>query len=387
MSALFDRFLKDPSQVSCGCDDGPSCCGSSAPKKESGEGWDAKTAKPLTPSDYRWIIGTKETPAGPIPLVSTGFGTPERLGSWRSRWGIGRMKYIIPPGLYGVGDPDAWSSVFVTGNYKMTFDLVRRALAGRSAWILVLDTRGINVWCAAGKGTFGTDELVNRIALTRLAAVVSHRTLILPELGAPGVASHEVTKRTKFRVLFGPVRVADLPAFIDAGMKAAPEMRRVRFAFRDRIILAPEEIAAVVVNPAFWVIIGLWIAGLLGLKIFAFNLPAVIGALLIGAVAVPALLPWIPVRRFSLKGWMLGMVGTIAFLAVRGVPATAAGWVSAASYLLCLPAFSAFIGMGFTGSSPITSLSGVVKEMKTAVPLIVLSLFLGVAALVTSAVI
>ncbi len=387
MSALFDRFLKDPSQVSCGCDDG-GCCGSSTSKdKDGGEGADAVTALPLTPSDHRWISGTKETPAGPIPLVSTRFGTAERLGSWRSRWGIGRMKYNVRPGLYGVGNPDAWSSVFVTCNYKMTFDLVRRTLVGRDAWILVLDTRGINVWCAAGKGTFGTDELVNRIALTRLAAVVSHRTLVLPELGAPGVAAHEVAKQTKFRVIYGPVRVADLPVFLDAGMKATPEMRRVRFAFRDRIILAPEEIGAVVINPAFWVIIGLWVAGILGLKIFSFSLPAVIGALLIGAVAVPALLPWIPVRRFSLKGWLLGLIGTLIFLAVRGTPATAAGWVSAASTVLCLPALSAFIGMGFTGSSPITSLSGVVKEMKTAVPLILLSLVLGVAAMITSAVI
>ncbi len=387
MSALFDRFLKDPSSVSCGCDDG-GCCGSSTPKdKEGGDDADAGAGKPLTSADYRWIIGTRETPAGPVPLVSTRFGASERLGSWRSRWGIGRMKYHVPPGLYGVGNPDAWSSMFVTCNYKMTFDRVRRALAGRNGWILVLDTRGINVWCAAGKGAFGTDELVNRIALTRLAAVVSHRTLILPQLGATGVAAHEVTKQTKFRVIYGPVRVEDLPAFLEAGMKAASGMRRVRFVFRDRIILAPEELAAVVVNPAFWVIVGLSIAGLLGLKIFSFSLPAVLGALLIGAVAVPALLPWIPVRRFSLKGWLLGLVGTLAFLAFRGTPTTAAGWVSAASYVLCLPALSAFIGMGFTGSSPITSLSGVVKEMKTAVPLIVLSLFLGVAAMITSAVI
>jgi hypothetical protein len=199
------------------------------------------------------------------------------------------------------------------------------------------------------------------------------------------VAAHEVTKRTKFRVIYGPVRVADLPAFLDAGMKASPEMRLVRFGLRDRIILAPEEIAAIVVNPGFWIIIGLWLAGVLGLKIFAFSLPAVLGALLIGAVAVPALLPWVPVRRFSLKGWLLGLLGTLAFLAARGIPTTAAGYISAASYLLCLPALSAFIAMGFTGSSPITSLSGVVKEMKTAVPLIILSLVLGIVALVTAA--
>jgi hypothetical protein len=39
------------------------------------------------------------------------------------------------------------------------------------------DTKGINVWCAAWKGTFGTEELIRRIETSGLAAVVSHRTL------------------------------------------------------------------------------------------------------------------------------------------------------------------------------------------------------------------
>jgi len=37
-------------------------------------------------------------------------------------------------------------------------------MPGRNLWILILDTKGVNVWCAAGKGTFGTEELVFRIA-------------------------------------------------------------------------------------------------------------------------------------------------------------------------------------------------------------------------------
>ncbi len=48
------------------------------------------------------------------------------------------------------------------------------------------------------------------------------------------------------------------------------------------------------------------------------------------------------------------------------------------AYLLFLPAISGFLAMGFTGSSTFTSLSGVVKEMKTAVPLMAASLGLGV---------
>jgi CO dehydrogenase/acetyl-CoA synthase gamma subunit (corrinoid Fe-S protein) len=73
----------------------------------------------------------------------------------------------------------------------------------------VLDTQGINVWCAAGKGTFGTDELVHRIEATQLHDVVRHRVLILPQLGAPGVAAHDVKKRSGFTIEYGPVRTAN----------------------------------------------------------------------------------------------------------------------------------------------------------------------------------
>jgi acetyl-CoA decarbonylase/synthase complex subunit gamma len=86
------------------------------------------------------------------------------------------MDYSIEPGLYALGAPDRESPVLVSANYKMSFDELRSALPGRDLWILVLDTKGINVWCAAGKGTFGTEELVKRIASSGLSQVVAHRS-------------------------------------------------------------------------------------------------------------------------------------------------------------------------------------------------------------------
>jgi len=75
--------------------------------------------------------------------------------------------------------------VLVTANFKMSFDRLRNALPGRDAWILVLDTKGVNVWCAAGKGTFGTSELVARITACGLNQIVSHREVVLPQLQGP----------------------------------------------------------------------------------------------------------------------------------------------------------------------------------------------------------
>lgn len=77
------------------------------------------------------------------------------------------MGYTIDPGLYALGNPDESSPVLVTANYKLTFDRLRQSLPKLDAWVLVLDTKGINVWCAAGKGTFGTGEV--KVYFQRLA--------------------------------------------------------------------------------------------------------------------------------------------------------------------------------------------------------------------------
>ena len=103
-------------------------------------------------------------PAGSVFRVSCDWIRADYWGMIKSRIGAFRMNYAVTPGLYAVGDPTGESDVFVTANYKLTFDILRRALKGMNAWVLVLDTKSINVWCAAGKGTFGTDELVKRIA-------------------------------------------------------------------------------------------------------------------------------------------------------------------------------------------------------------------------------
>ena len=95
------------------------------------------------------------------------------------------MNYLVPPGLYAIGSPTPADPVLVTANYKMSYDIVRSVLAGRNVWLLVLETYGINVWCAAGEGTFGTEELVRRITVSGLARAVTQRRLVLPILGAP----------------------------------------------------------------------------------------------------------------------------------------------------------------------------------------------------------
>ena len=197
------------------------------------------------------------------------------------------------PGLYSLGSPGPDAPVIVTANYTLSFDAVRSSLPGFDAYILVLDTKGINVWCAAGKGTFGTEELINRIRKTNLSSIVTHHRIILPQLGAPGIAAHKVHKATGFHIEYGPVRASDLPDFLRE-RAATQEMRTVNFYLRDRVVLIPVELRhaalyAVVATIALW-FLGGW-------------LPATgfLAAVLAGTVIFPILLPFLPTVDFSSK--------------------------------------------------------------------------------------
>jgi len=217
-----------------------------APKAGRASCCDASTIRlePRTPGRARahWTAGVVSTPVGEVPPLRTGLGPRDRLGTLMVRSGFGRSRYRVPPGLYAAGSPTSVSPVLLSANYKLSFDHLRSALGERDAWVLVLDTHGINVRCAAGKGTFGTTEVVRRVRACGLSRVVAHHKIAAPQLGAPGVAAHEVRQATGFHVVYGPVRAKDLPAFLDARMTATPEMGRVRFRLRDWLLRVPVEL-------------------------------------------------------------------------------------------------------------------------------------------------
>ncbi len=320
-------------------------------------------------------VAPAERPSGPAPVLSTTVTWRDVLGGWRVRWGIGRMRYLAPPGLYRVGGPNRESPVFVTANYKLTVDAVRRELTGLSAWLLVLDTKGVNVWCAAGKGTFGTTELVQRIQAVDLAEVVGHRDLVLPQLGATGVAAHEVKRATGFTVRYGPVRARDIREYLAAGMYATPQMRRVTFGWKERVVLAPMEMTGVL-KPAVILVIALVLLEVLRHWTVSWRVAAdfapFLAAMLAGGVLVPLLLPWLPSRVFAVKGAVVGAVCVAAVLAV--LPGGALEMVGAA---LLGVAIASYMGMMFTGATTFTNLAGARLEVRRALPPIVVFAVIG----------
>ena len=300
----------------------------------------------------------------PKPTTTT-LAFSNKWDHFTARLGYRRMYHRVEPGLYSFGNPTASSPVFASANYTLSFDALRTSLQGMDGFILVLDTKGINVWCAAGKGTFSTEEIVRRIEATGLKDVVSHRTLIVPQLGAPGVSAHEVRQRSGFKVEYGPVRAKDIPEYMRTG-KASEDMRTVRFPIRDRAILIPVEIKNLfwlaILLPILLFLIGGWFPALMALT-----------AILGGIALFPLLLPFLPTNDFTSKGIILGLVlaAPFSFYSIYTSEGILIGLAyGAADALLIVPAV-AYMALNFTGCSTYASRTGVRREIFTYIPMLV----------------
>ncbi len=302
-----------------------------------------------------------------------------RWDHFLARWGIKRYEHLVEPGLYALGNPTEESPVFVSANYTLSFDALRSALARFDCYIMVLDTKGINVWCAAGKGTFGTAELVHRIEATRLHSVVRHRVLILPQLGATGVAAHEVLRRAGFTVEYGPVRAEDLPEYLKS-RRATPEMRRINFNLFDRMVLIPVELVHALLPMVIAAIMLYLLSGFLP------SMGSVV-AIFAGVVLFPILLPWLPTPDFSVKGFTLGILMAVPFGLAALLGKLGEAWwpraLWALIFFLAMPPVTAYLALNYTGSTPFTSKSGVMREIFAYTPIMAVMAGVGIILIIT----
>jgi hypothetical protein len=299
------------------------------------------------------------------------------------------MKYSIPPGLYAVGKPGSDSDILVTANYKLSFDKLRVHLKGQHVWILVLNTNSINVWCAAGKGTFGTAELVKRMHEARLDFLVTHRKIILPQLSAPGVNAAEVRKQTGFRVYYGPVCAKDIGDYMKSGYTATDEMRTIQFSLLDRLVLTPMELNPAMKKFPLFAVLLLLISGLspdgiifrdawaMGMPLLVLGIVAVIS----GAFLTPVFLPFIPFRSFAVKGFIMGLISVALTLQLIGGLNNDHVLMGLTAYLF-FPLVSSYIALQFTGSTTFTGMSGVQRELKISIPLYITGIVLSVVLLI-----
>jgi len=316
-----------------------------------------------------------------IPVVSAKWSYGDFWNAVKVRWGIGRDNSKVTPGIYKIGNPNNQSDVFVSANYKLSFDVLRKNLDFINAWILVIDTKGVNVWCAAGKGNFGTKNLIESIIGNSLKDIVKHHKLIVSQLAAVGVAAHEVRKSTGFKVIFGPVRAVDIKDFVDAGYKATPEMRKVNFPIYDRAKLIPVDLMygkykLLIALFSVFFLSGLDRSGFIFTKMIQtgfFPITNILASYLAGIVITPLLLPVIPFRAFALKGALCGMLVILILNLGFSIP-----FIERLSLGFIGIGIASFMAMNFTGSSTFTSLSGVKLEMKWSIPVQIVIVAVGI---------
>lgn len=214
------------------------------------------------------------------------------MSALKTIWGLLFRLFPCPTkvGLRRIGHPGPDSPVLVTCNFHLTVKRLKRVLRGLDLWLLVAESRGVNVWCAAGAEEFNTHSVVSAVKTSGISERVSHRTLILPPLSAPGVKAAEVTMQTGWKVKWGPVYAEDMARYITNGFKRDEDMKRAKYDLRRRL------------DTAMGGLFPFYFLGAVGFLFLAPHL--LIDYLLVGAVAFVvfmSLCPWIPGKKGIVK--------------------------------------------------------------------------------------
>jgi NAD-dependent dihydropyrimidine dehydrogenase PreA subunit len=250
----------------------------------------------------------------------------------------------VRTGVRAIGHPGAQSPVFLTGNYDLTVRRVLRALRGLDAYLVVANSHGVNVWCAASGGHLGTHQVVTALKVARLEDRVVHREVIVPQLAATGVEGKEVRRRTGWIVRFGPASATDIPAYLAAGKQKTEAMRQVAFGWRERL-----EMAVAWATPISLVVGGIGWRHMLGAVALVWTLATTI---FLTYDRLPLADRW---RQAATA--LAGLLVVNGVLAVAGkfTPLAAVAWSSTAVAVVWLLTFD------FAGSSP-TAPAGLSEE-------------------------
>jgi NAD-dependent dihydropyrimidine dehydrogenase PreA subunit len=238
------------------------------------------------------------------------------------------LPHAVAPGLQRIGDPGADSPVLLTCNFALTVRRLTQVLRDRDVWLLVANSKGINVWCAAGGGHLSDHEVIAAIRASELGRRVSHRRLILPQLAATGVQPGKVERATGFKCRWGPARLEDLPEFFAQGCRTGKRRRRMRFPLWERMEMSAMWIVpmAAVVAAIVGLLAG-WTTGLAAAAMIAVTVGTIFAALPRLPVAGPASL--LTYLGFGAAGAGAGIALLAAFAPVTTTQVVILGCASA----------------------------------------------------------
>jgi len=309
-------------------------------------------------SDTPW----PQTSNQPRPLHLTWLDYIKAFICWLDAF---KQTYAIEPGLYYTGKQyDRQAPLLVTSNYFLSAFLVVRRIRSFNARLLVIDTDGINVWCSAGKERFSNEEITKQLDRYDRSLLTEDKrvSLILPKLSLAGVRLREL-RQSRIHPVIGPVYARDLPEYLSQPPFKDCDGDRVVFGLQSRLFTWLPGLVQVLgysfgIAFVFWIVEQIW------------KLPVPLGIIAITAIlasAYPILFPWIPGRRFAVKGlWLAAFTSLIIFVL------TATGKLVFADLpmaLLFTFGTAVFYGLTYTGNSAVSNYSRVRKEIARFLPL------------------
>lgn len=269
----------------------------------------------------------------------------------------------VEPGLYYTGNSyDISTPMLVTANYHLTAFLLWRTLKGRNVRILVIDTKGINVWCSSGKGQFNVEQIM--LQLERYShndlTDTDELQIILPKLSLSGISLKEASL-AGLKPVIGPIYRQDIPKFLENKPYKDCAENKYRFNLRDRLFTLPASLIQFGkymfkgVVPLF-----IWHAFFpTGIHWQPIALGIFIGFLFI------TLFPLIPGRRFGTKGIVLGI--TLASLQYYSSDHIFQ-FIEQLGYTLAILGLSILFALYYTGNSGASNYSLVKKDIIALLP-------------------
>jgi hypothetical protein len=296
-------------------------------------------------------------------------------------WAYGfKRSYVVEPGLYHLGPRyDRKAPLLVTANYHLTVFLIARRARRHGARLLVIDTDGINVWCAAGKGRFSNARIQEQLDRYDRSLLTDGKwlPLILPKFGFSGVDLRRL-RDERIRPIVGPLYAKHLDSYLANPPYRDRDADRVVFGLQMRLFSwLPGWFQFVFYGLA---IAGLWIA--VERPVDPTGPAAVVGLSAFLGTAYPVLFPWLPGTRFGVKGLWLGAFTSLGLGALTAAQLMGHGQLIAAS--LYALAMALFVGLSYTGNSAVSNYTLVRQEIARFLPLNLVLFLAALAALIAT---
>ncbi len=276
-----------------------------------------------------------------------------------------KRTYAVPPGLYYTGpryDRDA--PLLVTANYLLTVALVVRRVRASGVRLLIVGSDGINVWCGSSEGQLSNAKILDQLDRYDRELLTGDRKLrlILPKLSLAGVELRGLHK-ARLHPVIGPIYAKDLPAYLQSPPLEDCDDDQVVFGLKMRLFSW---------LPGLVQYLGYSLAAILaffGLELlWGIEAPLALIPLTAGlGTAYPILFPWIPGKRFAVKGLWLATLVSLGLCVL-----TAAGRTSPAGLAVAILftfATALFVGLSYTGNSAVSNYTAVRREIAQFLPL------------------